>query len=488
MSESESTSPGGEEVDNSPDNVSPSETQQRAAAELAQSLAKLLHVGVASAGVVVQSALLRSVHQCRAEGLHRAAAAGMRVLAGIGQIRARTMESDPGQLADDVAEVLETTRYLQNGLPIPAFWLGTARRRQLPVRPRKLHGLLAEPIVTRSGYAGAAVYFLGEDEQIYTASDLRPGDSQYARDAYHGGIEIGPLIQPARHLARGLYLGSDMTASTDGRLGRGKRVKVVEQGKCTWSADAVQRRFSRPFLDQLDGIFAEAELPADARSAGWNLVFIEGACIGACGPELILQLRSEDRHLRLAIENEDQRLAFRENLRMLSHAPGLEMQVIGRLNPQEPAVVYPLALGAIESPKDDPERPRLDLPDSWGDRVCLGFDQLQRKQLLNAQPAPVVLAAQIAPLSEDPLAVLRRRWIATMLAGTASQSSGRHRVEEEAASLARDGYLTGAALLDALARGYGAVGPSSLETFLAAAVYLRSSRYELAKAAIRQNE
>ena len=92
----------------------------------------------------------------------------------------------------------------------------------MPVRPRKLHGLFAEPIITRSGFAGAAVYFLGEDEQIYTVSDVLPGDAQHARDAYLGGIEIGPLIQPAKQLARGLYLGTDLTASLDGRLGRGK--------------------------------------------------------------------------------------------------------------------------------------------------------------------------------------------------------------------------------------------------------------------------
>ena len=95
-------------------------------------------------------------------------------------------------------------------------------RRQTPVRPRRLLGLFAEPIITRSGFSGAAVYFLGEDGRIYTVSDVRPGDAQLARDAYLGGIEIGAMIQSAKQLARGLYLGTDLTASSDGRLGRGK--------------------------------------------------------------------------------------------------------------------------------------------------------------------------------------------------------------------------------------------------------------------------
>src|SRR6185436_13758657 len=109
-----------------------------------------------------------------------------------------------------VADVLETARHVLGEKACASFWVGTARRRQIPVRPRKLHGLFAEPILTRSGFAGAAAYFLGEDDRIYTASDVRPGDAQLARDAYLGGIEIGPMIQPAKQLARGQYLGTDM--------------------------------------------------------------------------------------------------------------------------------------------------------------------------------------------------------------------------------------------------------------------------------------
>jgi hypothetical protein len=170
------------------------ERQQRSARELVNSVAQLLRVGVANAGVVVQSGLLRAVHQCDVDGLHRLAALGLRVIAGTNEFRARAPTSDPAQLAEDIADVLETSRHVLSLKPIASFWIGTARRRQAPVRPRKLHRMFAEPIITRSGFSGAAGDFLGEDDQIYVASDVRLGDAQHARDAYLGGIEIGSRI------------------------------------------------------------------------------------------------------------------------------------------------------------------------------------------------------------------------------------------------------------------------------------------------------
>jgi hypothetical protein len=464
------------------DLVQPTATQQRAAGDLTAAVAQLLRVGVANAGVVVQSGLLRAVHQCRAEGLHRAAAVGLRVLAGTSQFRARSPESDPAELAADVADLLETTQQILHQASVPSFWIGTARRKQLPVRPRKLHGLLAEPIVTRSGYAGAAAYFLGEDDQIYTASDVRPGDAQLARDAYLGGIEIGPLVQPAKQLARGAYLGTDLTASRDGRLGRGKNIKLVAQGASGWQVEAIRRRFQRPLVEQWNLVYDVASLPADARPAGWDFVFLTGKVLGAFGPQLFFHLTAEDRPIRLAIENESETLCFRENLRMFSHAPGLPLQIIARLNLPEPAIVYPLAAANAEPGSPDADSPRLDLPESLHGRLCLGFDELQRKHLIHARPAAVVLGELQIPAVEDPLASLHRRWIAALLSGVASQRpSNTNTITAETAMLHRRGYATGAALLDATSRPPSAEGPNALDTFLAVSLYLRSCRHALAK-------
>src|SRR5262249_6467842 len=133
------------------DGVMPDAKQQHAARELINNVARLIQIGVANAGVLVQSGLLRAVHHCRAEGLHRLAALGLRVIVGTNESRTHAPASDPAQLAQDIADVLETCRHVLDDKAIPTFWIGTARRKQIPVRPRKLHGLFAEPIITRSG-------------------------------------------------------------------------------------------------------------------------------------------------------------------------------------------------------------------------------------------------------------------------------------------------------------------------------------------------
>jgi hypothetical protein len=465
------------------DLVEPDAKQRQAARELVQNVAQLLRVGVANAGVVVQSGLLRAIHQCRAEGLHRLAALGLRVVAGTGEFRARAPASDPAQLAEDVADVLETSRHLLAQKAVASFWIGTARRKQVPVRPRKLHGLFAEPILTRSGFTGAAVYFLGEDEWIYTASDVRPGDAQHARDAYLGGIEIGPLIQPAKQLARGLYLGTDLTASQDGRLGRGKDIKIVEQGQSTWQVEPIQERFGRPLTEQWNAVYAQASAPADARPAGWDFVFLVGAVHGAVGPDLLFQTSDGELPLRLAIANDSAPLYFRENLRMLSRAPGLRLHVVGRLNLQEPRIVAPLAIAAGGGDSDNADEPRLELPGALAGRVCLGFDEIQPQWLLRSQPSAVVLSAgNGASEKDDPLGPLRRRWIAALLSGLASQrQSNTSTLAAETALLNRLGFSTGAALLDSFCRLPSDGGPTAADTFLGTAVYLRSCRYEFAK-------
>jgi hypothetical protein len=466
------------------DSVEASAGQRASTRELVSAIERILSVGAANAGVVVQSGLLRAVHQCRAEGLHRLAALGLRVVTGVGELRARASSSDPAQLAEDVAALLECAHHVAHDQTVESFWIGTARRAQRPVHPRKLHGLFAEPIVTRSGFAGAAVYFLGEDGQIYSASDVRPGDAQLARDAFHGGIEIGPLVAPAKELARRLYLGSDMTASRDGRLGRGKGVRIVDHGPSTWQCPAVQTRFQQPLSDQRDAAFAQAAFPDDAQPAGWDFLFLTGIVVGAVGSELVLQ--TPGHVVRLAIANESPALLFRENLRMLSHAPGLRLQVIARLNPLESDVVFPLAVGTppgAAAPGETADSdPRLELPASLADRVCLGFEEIQGKYLLHRQAAPCTLSERPAhSVGAHPLEALRRRWIATLTAGFASQRQRKAgAVTADLSTLARQGFTTGAELLDALSRFSSETETPTIDTYLATSVYLRCCALELA--------
>ncbi|PQO41066.1 hypothetical protein [Blastopirellula marina] len=472
--------------DDQPPTDALSDKQRQTAQALEQSVARVLQVGVSNAGVTIQAGLQRSVHQCRAVGLHRAASLGIRVISGVTQFRARSPLADPPQLIADLTDLLETAHQLTHHPNPEPFWLGTARREQFPVRPKRLHGLLAEPVVSRSGHAGAIAWFLGEDGNFYSGSDVRPGEIQLARDAYRGGIEIGPLIQPGRQLARGLYVGSQMTASTDGRLGRGKKVKLVQQGDSSWQTEIVQQRFAQPLSDQWHVIYRHAATPEEARPAGWNLTFVQGALLGASGPELLLRL-ADTTTLRLGIANDDEALEFRGNLTMLSHAPGLRVQVIGRTLLEEPTRLVPLAISSWEDPSvaanELESLPQLELPESFSGRVMLGFDKLLRKHIRHAQAKPVVFPPVQPSAMDDPLSPLARRALSAALAGIAApRQANVHSIAQETAQLQQYGFATAAGLLHTLTLGPSADTAQAAETFLAVQLYLRGCRYELARA------
>ena len=184
----------------------PDENQQYAARELVRNVAQLMQIGVANAGVVVQSGLLRAVHECRALGLHRLAGLGLSVAAGISEFRGARRRPIPRSSLWTWPTCSKRAGTFSARRPSRAS--GSAqRRKQKPIRPRRLHGLFAEPIVTRSGFSGATVYFLGDDDHVYTASDVRPGEAAAARDAYLGGIEIGRLSSRRNSSHAGYTLG-----------------------------------------------------------------------------------------------------------------------------------------------------------------------------------------------------------------------------------------------------------------------------------------
>ena len=459
-------------------------SQQHAATEFAQSLTRILEVGVTNTGVLLQSQLLRSVHQCRAEGLHRAAMIGLRIMTGTTEFRMRSPESDPVQLALDIADALETTRQLLSEKMVAADWVGTARRAQFPVEPGKLQGLLAEPVLTRSGFAGATVLFLGGDGQFYSVGEVRPGDEQLARDAYRGGVEMGPLIQPARKLGRSLYVGSDLTSSLQGRLGRGKKVKIIEQGTSSWQSREVQTLFERPVIDQWSDVFRRGLLPVVEKPAGWDLVFITGSVQGAYGSTLLLELSENGAVLELAIENDHQALYYRENLRMLSHAPGLRLQIIARIKLEEPARIFPLAVMQATQPAPLEQEPRLELPDALQGRLFLGFDELQRNHLVNARSHEFIFDTRPHTGDHDVLSRLQRRWVALMIGGPGSlRKTSQGSLSNETSFLLQNGFETAAALLDQFSGVGSGQGPAIADVFLATAVYLKHAQHELVKAA-----
>jgi hypothetical protein len=138
-------------------------------------------------------------------------------------------------------------------------------------------------------------------------------------------------------------------------------------------------------------VYAQAALPADVRPAGWDFVFLTGLIQGAIGPEVFFQPVADAQTVRLAIEKESESRYFRENLRTLSHVPGLRLQVIARVNLLEPWIVAPLAVANDSVKVRANDEPRLELRESWSGRSYLGCDEIQCSFLRNARASAVVL-------------------------------------------------------------------------------------------------
>ena len=100
------------------------------------------------------------------------------------------------------------------------------------------------------------------------------------------------------------------------------------------------------------------------------------------GAELLFQTTAHDPCVRLAVASESESLYFRENLRMLGHAPGLRLQIIARVNLQEPRIVFPLSIAPILGAPQNAKEAQLEVPKPLTGRVCLGFDEIQRHFLV----------------------------------------------------------------------------------------------------------
>ncbi|HEX7703907.1 MAG TPA: hypothetical protein VF403_24365, partial [Kofleriaceae bacterium] len=119
--------------------------------------AGVLVTGAEASGAFVQAELLRSIHGCRTAGLHRLAAAQMRILRSIRELRADKAEFSLPILAADLRDALAIAYQLAHGSATPAL-VGTARRDYEAMGNLRLHGVFTEAVVARSGYAGAVTY------------------------------------------------------------------------------------------------------------------------------------------------------------------------------------------------------------------------------------------------------------------------------------------------------------------------------------------
>ena len=125
--------------------------------------------------------------------------------------------------------MLLATQLIDRAASAPRWAVGTSRREYNPISVSRLDGWFAEPILTRSGYAGICVHLLAPDGRLFQVNELRPGDASLVMQAYRGGIDLGATTAPGSDLCRQLLAVQNLTAAEDGRLGKGKQTRWAIQ-------------------------------------------------------------------------------------------------------------------------------------------------------------------------------------------------------------------------------------------------------------------
>ncbi|HLL25747.1 MAG TPA: hypothetical protein VK427_26600, partial [Kofleriaceae bacterium] len=373
------------------------------AARALRTLADVLATGAEATGAFAQAELLRAIHACRTAGLHRLAAAQTRVLRSVRDLRADTPEVSLGTLTADLREALVVAHAITGGELTRAL-AGAARREYTSIGNLRLRGVLTEAVIAQSGYAGAITYLVDDAGTFYTRADIAPGDASRAAGAYQAGAAIGDAVLPHRELCRSGLFVSDATASIDGRLGAGQRVRAARASEPSlWSHPVLASRFTEPVSDQLARLAARDADPDELRPAGWDLVFLAGVLVG--GAVLV-----GDVAVRLTTTLDHRVLATRDNLAVLARASGLHVYVIGRARIGTPRELELLAIGPA------PDESRFPLPAAWHGRANVHYDRMSIVAGAGAFSVPDAPE----PPRTDLLAPLRRRIERAVLGGSAT--------------------------------------------------------------------
>ncbi|QNS07285.1 hypothetical protein [Streptomyces xanthii] len=421
--------------------------------------ARLLDAGVDGAGAVAQAGLLRAAHIAKVAGLHRPAAAAIRVVNGVRAARGADPAHRTAELADALTELLGIAHALGTSGTDPAATAalrGTARRSYAQAGSLRLYGLFTEPVLTATGHAGCVTWTADADGTLYQVPDIAPGGANRARGVADRAVRLGDTALTHRELSAAGLVVSGATVAEDGRLGAGKAVQAVRAKGADWTEPPLDALWSVPLADQA----------ARARRSPDGLLFLDATLGGVLrerdGESLVAHCQGVT--VRLAVAHDDPGLAHRENLTLLASAPGTRVRLIARLVPSTPARVMPLAVR---------------LPS--GARHDLGLDRLTRADL----PVPTASGGEASPgplpgTPPPPVHPLRRRVEQSLVAGRRALTLAR---PDEAPALRRAGLPTAAVLLEALLRAaadrgrdpFGRLAPADLDAF--ARTWLACARY-----------
>ncbi|OYP33076.1 hypothetical protein [Rhodopirellula sp. MGV] len=433
------------------DQVAITAEMRSAAHQTIHAIENVLTTGGRASGLVIQSSLLRAAHQCRARGLIDLSNTVIRISEGIRRLRADDDDTDSGALRRDIVTAILNARDVLRHEQLSVQVVGQVRRSFQPVKLSRLTGVIAEPILTLSGYAGVCVHLIAPDGRWFQVNQLQPGDAALIVRAYRGGIDLGALTLSAEKLSRASLDVQNLTASEDGRLGKGTKTRWAvrsNNGSPERSGKPLDRceRLNSPLSAQVDRAFSDSQRPGD------DLVCFVGRIAGPQGGTLLMTEETTSETLRLGIAIDDQHVAFRKNLQLLARAPGMRLRVYGRLRHDSAGLIDALT---IEPVNDDSDSPRLVLPDEWHERCHLGLDTLQRHHITRTERfASEVEFGESTSAANQPVVAqpLSRRTLAMVLGGRRAVppfTSDSHRRDKR--RLIQQAQPTAAELLDLLA-------------------------------------
>jgi hypothetical protein len=481
--------------------------ERSAAQSLWDAGAALLLGGVIGASLFNEAQFRRVAHQARAIGLHRAAALGNRVAAGLRAGRERRADYSLPQLTADLRDLLVLARALPRAADTGeaaelADLRGIARRGYDHLGGLRLYGLFSEPIITRSGHSGVVTHLVDDTGVLWTTANVMPGEPARVRPAYNTGVGLGGTVLTHRELSRGGLIVSGASASADGRLSGGSASRAVKAAGAQWTEPPIAALFDVPLDQQVERAFVTAALGPDGGArAGADLVFVAVCVVGATEHGFAAVTQTGETVYCVSVQA-GYGLPYRRNLEALSH-PGLCLRVIARLDPHRPATLCVLAASPDadwdgEQPTAGPEPA---LPTDWSRRINLGLDTLSQiagsgvaalRTESAPEPDPVQIQGQgqgqdqdqdqhqdaVPPSDGTALHLLRHRIEQAVAGGRVVAATAS--ADRDASRLSRSALHTAADLLVALAvaapprrDAFGRPRPDDgyLEAWLAAAHY-----------------
>lgn len=479
--------------------VDVSDAMRASALLVRASLGSLLRVGARNAGIVLQSELLRAGHSCRASDLYALSNTLLRIAEGVQRFRQQSDQADSQALKEDVASALFACHTLVNHPSVPKWIVGQSRRAFESIDVRKLNGTFAEPIWTRSGFAGVSVYLQDSSEgELYTVNELRAGDASLIRQAYRGGIDIGGITLDAKTLCRSTCAVQELTVSADGRLGKGKSTRWATT-KREPNEPLGSGRFANATDLQLQKVFSWLDTPSDQRPGGWDLVALNATVRGSHGPTVVVDVEGSSRPWRLGIMIDSPELEYRHNLQLFARCPRLRLRCLVRVRADTPYCADLLAIANITSVASrQQDAPRLELPEDWQGICNTGLDRMERHfihgiERWSEEIALVGEAEQFAANAKY-LNPLERRLVGIVLGGRdaipllGSKSHRRDYSQFKKHFLPMGAYLLDLLATKAHAGGVGAIYESkslahaldeSATAFLACDTYNRTAQLSL---------